>query len=75
METPIEELRFILKTQEMNMAAAREALRHNYGHNLGKTIDRPLAKGIFGNSIYSHIIAKTAAACDARMGGAMIPFP
>jgi L-cysteine desulfidase len=73
METPVEELRFILKTQEMNMAAAREALRHNYGHNLGKTIDRPLAKGIFGNSIYSHIIAKTAAACDARMGGAMIP--
>ena len=73
METPLEELRFILKTQEMNMAAAREALRHNYGHNLGKTIDRPLAKGIFGNSIYSHIIAKTAAACDARMGGAMIP--
>ena len=73
METPIEELRFILKTQELNMAAAREALKHNYGHNLGKTIDRPLAKGIFGNSIYSHIIAKTAAACDARMGGAMIP--
>ena len=73
METPLEELRFILKTQELNMAAAREALKHNYGHNLGKTIDRPLAKGIFGNSIYSHIIAKTAAACDARMGGAMIP--
>ena len=72
-ETPIEELRFILKTQELNMAAAQNALRHNYGHNLGKTIDRPLAKGIFGNSIFSHIIAKTAAACDARMGGAMIP--
>ena len=73
METPIEELRFILKTREMNMGAAREALKHNYGHNLGKTIERPLAKGIFGNSIFSHIIAKTAAACDARMGGAMIP--
>ena len=73
METPVEKLRFILKTQELNMAAAREALKYNYGHNLGKTIDRPLAKGIFGNSIYSHIIAKTAAACDARMGGAMIP--
>lgn len=72
-ETPVDELRFILQTQEMNMAAAHEALKHNYGHNLGKTIDRPLAKGIFGNSIFSHIIAKTAAACDARMGGAMIP--
>ena len=73
METPVEDLRFILKTRDMNMAAARESLKHNYGHNLGKTIERPLAKGIFGNSIYSHIIAKTAAACDARMGGAMIP--
>ena len=73
METPVEELRFILKTRDMNMAAARESLKHNYGHNLGKTIERPLAKGIFGNSIYSHIISKTAAACDARMGGAMIP--
>ncbi len=73
METPVEELRFILQTRELNMAAAREALRHNYGHNLGKTIDRPLAKGIFGDSIFSHVIAKTAAACDARMGGAMIP--
>ena len=72
-ETPVEELRFILQTRDLNMAAAHEALRHNYGHNLGKTIDRPLAKGIFGNSIFSHVIAKTAAACDARMGGAMIP--
>ena len=72
-ETPIEEIRFILQTKEYNMNAAREAIRGNYGQNLGKTIDRPLAKGIFGNSIFSHIIAKTASACDARMGGAMIP--
>jgi L-cysteine desulfidase len=55
------------------MNAAREALKGNYGHNLGKTIDRPLAKGIFGNSIFSHIISRTASACDARMGGALIP--
>jgi len=73
MTTPLDEIRFILKTRELNMNAAREALKGNYGHNLGKTIDRPLAKGIFGNSIYSHIIARTASACDARMGGAMIP--
>ncbi len=70
---PLEEIRFIQETQKYNMNAAREALKGNYGHNLGKTIDRPLAKGIFGNSIYSHIIARTASACDARMGGAMIP--
>ena len=70
---PLDEIRFILETRDYNMKAAREALKGNYGHNLGKSIDRPLAKGILGNSIYSKIIARTAAACDARMGGAMIP--
>lgn len=70
---PLDEIRFILSTRDYNMQAANEAIKGNYGHNLGKTIDRPLAKGIFGNSIFSHIISKTASACDARMGGAMIP--
>lgn len=70
---PLEEIRFILETRDYNMSAAREALKGNYGHNLGKTIDRPLSKGILGDSIYSKMIARTAAACDARMGGAMIP--
>lgn len=71
--TPLEEIRFIEEARRYNMNASREALKGNYGHNLGKTIDRPMAKGIFGNSIYSHIISRTASACDARMGGAMIP--
>ena len=71
--TPLEEISFILEARTYNINAAREALKGNYGHNLGKTIDRPLSKGIFGNSIYSHIISHTASACDARMGGAMIP--
>ena len=71
--TPLEEIEFILKTKDVNLRAADEAIKGNYGHNLGKTIDRPLSQGIFGRSIYSHIIAKTASACDARMGGAMIP--
>ena len=65
---PLDEISFILKTKEYNMNAARKAILGNYGHNLGKTIDRPLAQGIFGKSIFSHIIARTASACDARMG-------
>ena len=70
---PIDEIRFIEETRTYNMNAAREALKGNYGHNLGKTIERPMSKGIFGDSIYCHIISRTASACDARMGGAMIP--
>lgn len=71
--TPLDEISFILKTKEYNMKAAQESIRGNYGHCLGKTMDRPLSHGIFGNNIFSHIISRTASACDARMGGAMIP--
>lgn len=71
--TPIDELSFILQTKEYNLKAARESRKGNYGHCLGKTMDRPLSHGIFGNSIFSHIISATASACDARMGGALIP--
>lgn len=70
---PLDEISFIKKTMEYNMKAAELAIKGNYGHCLGKTIDRPLSHGIFGNSIFSHIISRTASACDARMGGAMIP--
>ena len=70
---PLDEIRFIEEARTYNMNAAREAIKGNYGHNLGKTIDRPLSKGIFGHSIFAHIISRTASACDARMGGAMIP--
>lgn len=73
MTTPIEEIDFILEAKRYNLRAAAEAVKGNYGHCLGKI---PRLKGrsiIFGNSIFSHIIAKTASACDARMGGALIP--
>lgn len=72
-ETPVDEISFILETKKYNEHAAQEALKGNYGHDLGKTLERPLSKGILGESIFSHILSVTASACDARMGGAMIP--
>ena len=73
METPLDEIRFILETRDYNLKAAEESLKGNYGHCLGKTMNRPLSHGIFGNTIFSRILSKTALACDARMGGALIP--
>lgn len=70
---PLDEISFILKTKDYNMKAAELSIKGNYGHCLGKTMDRPLSHGIFGNNIFSHILSRTASACDARMGGAMIP--
>ncbi len=71
--TPLEEITFMGEARDYNIRAAEESRKGNYGHCLGKTIDRPLSHGIFGDSIFSHIISETALACDARMGGAMIP--
>ena len=70
---PLEEIDFINEAARLNLAAAELALQGNYGHQLGKTLTRPLGLGILGPSIYTHILATTAAACDARMAGAPIP--
>lgn len=69
LESPVDELRFILKTVELNKAAAMESLKGAYGHSLAQT----LAGGMMGNTVYAHMMSVTAAACDARMGGAMFP--
>ena len=70
---PLEDLAFIDEARRLNEAAAEAALKGNYGHELGKTLSRPLGKGIMGDSIFSHIISATSSACDARMAGAKIP--
>ncbi len=73
MQTPLPDLEFINEARRLNEAAAEAALQGNYGHCLGKTLSRPLGRGIMGESMFSHILSKTSAACDARMAGAKIP--
>ena len=73
METEVDELRFILEAKRLNEAAAQSGLRENYGHQLGKTMQSPLGRGIMGDSIFSKVLSVTSCACDARMAGAMVP--
>lgn len=70
---PLDEISFILDARRLNEEAARRSLESNYGHCLGKTLTRPLGRGIMSDSIFSRILSSTACACDARMAGAMIP--
>ena len=70
---PLEDVEFIGEARRLNEAASEAALEGNYGHELGKTLSRPMGKGIFGDTIFSHILSATSNACDARMAGAMIP--
>ena len=70
---PIKDIEFINEARLLNEAASNNALKGNFGHNLGKTLTRPLGRGVMGDSIFSHILTATSCACDARMAGAMIP--
>jgi len=70
-ESPIEELKFILEARELNMHAAKVALAGDYGHSLGATIRQHGLK-YYGDTPVEHMISYTSAACDARMGGAPI---
>lgn len=71
--TPLDEIRFILETARVNKAAAEQSFKGNYGHALGKMLRGTYEHRIMGDSVFSHILSYTSAACDARMAGAMIP--
>lgn len=72
MTAPVEEISFILEAKSLNLAAAQYALKGEYGHCLGSTVLH-FGEGFFGDTPVAHAITLTSAACDARMGGAMVP--
>ena len=73
MTSPVEELRFILETRRLNMAAAERSLAGEYGHCVGRTLRCDRERKVMGDSLFTRILSYTSAACDARMAGAMIP--
>lgn len=73
LSAPLDEIRFILTTARLNKAAAEQAFKGNYGHSLGKMLRGTNEHKIMGDSVFTHILSYTSAACDARMAGAMIP--
>lgn len=73
METPLDEIRFIMETAKVNRKAAEESMCNNFGHTVGRIVSGPRGKKWLGDSSYTRMLAMTAAACDARMDGAMVP--
>ena len=73
MTAPLEEIKFILETRNLNKKAAERSFKGNYGHQLGKTLNSQNINLMIGDNTFTHILSYTSAACDARMAGAMIP--
>lgn len=72
MTTPLDEIRFILEARRLNKAVAESAMHGDYGHSVGRTMHCLRQRQLMGDSIFTHILAYTSAACDARMGGAAV---
>ena len=73
LNTPLDEISFILETARLNKAAAERSFEGNYCHGLGKMLRGTYEHKVIGDSVFSHILSYTSGACDARMAGAMIP--
>ncbi len=70
---PFERIAFILKAADMNMAVAKEGLRHRYGLQLGKVMDENISRNLLADDSGNYAIKLTAAASDARMDGVLLP--
>ncbi|MDD4971966.1 MAG: L-serine ammonia-lyase, iron-sulfur-dependent, subunit alpha [Paludibacter sp.] len=73
LESPVDELHFILKAAIMNRAASDESLKGEYGHGVAQTLRHGSQQNLMGNTIFTRMLSVTVAACDARMAGAMFP--
>ena len=73
MTAPLDELEFILEARRLNMNAAYESLKGDYGHAIGKLFRSESERNVMGDTLHCQIVGMTTAACDARMAGAMIP--
>ncbi|WP_330984755.1 MULTISPECIES: serine dehydratase subunit alpha family protein [Enterobacterales] len=67
------DLEFILDAAELNDALSQEGLHNEWGLHVGATLARQSRQGIIGTGLLSDILTRTAAASDARMGGAPLP--
>lgn len=70
---PFEDIRFILDAAKLNDALSREGLLGKWGLHIGATLERQCERGLMTYDLSSEIVIRTAAASDARMGGASLP--
>ena len=69
----LEDIRFLLDGISMNMDMANYGLENKIGIGVGRGIKESIEEGLLGDGIMTKAMLLTAAASDARMGGAKLP--
>lgn len=72
-EVPYSQIEFINETVAYNKAIAEEGLSIDYGLMVGRKLKGFIDRGILSDDLMNNAMAVTAAACDARMAGSLLP--
>ncbi len=72
-EADLADLELIREQIRLNTALSEEGLRGDYGLRVGKTIAEGFSDDVFGKTLDSVCMARTAAGSDARMAGCTLP--
>lgn len=72
-QVDFERIRFILKASDLNTRLSDEGMARAYGLEVGRTMKKSIDDGMLAEDLLNKIVMCTAAASDARMGGATLP--
>ena len=73
LHSPLAHLVFIEQSAVLNSALAELGMGGDYGLHVAATLKRNVSAGLLSDDLATRIVIRTAAASDARMGGATLP--
>ena len=73
MRAPLADIAFILDAETLNTRLSQAGLSGDYGLHIGATMQRNIDRGLLTADLQTRIVMLSAAASDARMGGATLP--
>jgi len=68
-----EHIKFILRSEDLNGKLSNEGMANPYGLEVGRTMQKSIEQGILSADLLNKVVMRSAAASDARMGGASLP--
>ena len=72
-QAPLDMISFIREAAILNGSLSDSGMSGEYGLRVGATMNRQIKQGLMTDGLLTSILMRTAAASDARMGGAALP--
>lgn len=73
MTVPLARVDFVLQAASLNSALSDAGMSGEYGLHIAATMQRNVDHGLLSDDLLTRIVKRSAAASDARMGGAVLP--